>query len=96
MTRDSRRLVSFELLLTLGDRLLAVCNGSYEVVLFRVAFSLAFLVPFECLSWCQVADPELGGCCFLMYIWSKVSCVVNFGSPKQMNKGRVLQLCFTR
>lgn len=38
-TRDSTRPVSFSLLLSLGERLGTVCDGLFEEVLFRLAFS---------------------------------------------------------
>lgn len=45
--RDSRRPVSYELLLSLGNGLDGVCSDGYEIQLFRTAFSLAFFGAFR-------------------------------------------------
>ncbi|XP_073453710.1 integrase/recombinase xerD homolog [Aquarana catesbeiana] len=45
--RDSRRPVTFEILRGIGDKLGVVCSSEYEVVLFKVAFVLAFFGAFR-------------------------------------------------
>lgn len=45
--RDSRRPVSYDLLLQLSSVLEDLCRSSFEVVLFRCAFSLAFFWRFQ-------------------------------------------------
>lgn len=47
MVRDSRRPVSYELLLSLGDGLAGVFSSGYEIRLFRAAFPLTFFGAFR-------------------------------------------------
>lgn len=50
VVRDTRRPVSYDLLLDLGQQVGVLCFSEFEVCLFRLAFSLAFF-------WCM---PDIG------------------------------------
>lgn len=59
--RDSRRPVSFELLLSLGASLPEVCASIYEGKLFRAAFSLAFFGAFRVSELVSPSRVRAGG-----------------------------------
>lgn len=59
--RDTRRPVSFTLLLSLGGKLLEFCRNGFEVILFRLAFSLAFFGAFRVSELVSPSKRSVGG-----------------------------------
>lgn len=63
-TRDTRRPVSFDLLLLLDLELEGVCYGSFERLLFRLAFPLAFFGAFRISELVSPSRCRVGGLLF--------------------------------
>lgn len=62
--RDSRRPVSFDLLLRLGEEVAGVCATVFEAVLFKLAFSLAFFGAFRISELVAPSRCRVGGLLF--------------------------------
>lgn len=92
--RDSRRPVSYELLLALGDELKGVCTDGYEACLFRAAFSLAFFGAFRISELVSPSRVRAGGLLSedLLLGEHSVECRVRRSKTDQLGRGVSLVL----
>lgn len=93
-TRDSRCPVSFDLLLSLGDRLLLVCDDSFELALFHLAFSLAFFGAFCISELVSSSRFRCGGLVFLdvHLVEGHLRCTLRKSETDQQGRGHTVVL----
>lgn len=92
--RDSRRPVSYEMLVSLGAGLMHICVTEYEIWLFRAAFSLAFFGAFRISELVSPSKSKEGGLAVgdIVRKGDLLECTVRRSKMDQLGKGALVSL----
>lgn len=87
--RDCRRAVSYEMLLRIGVLLCQQCFSDFEVALFRLAFSLAFVWVFRTSELVAPSRLRAGGLCYrdVQVMDSSLECLLRQSKMDQGGRG---------